>query len=910
MNPTQLGGAAAATTLRRTVIANKPGETPQSESESESEQETKPPLIRKATLETEEDLKTLISLGKTRTITRQIELKIKEEKDGSAASSTPTASSTTSTSPTLAPRSPRSGSSPPRIEAATPNRRSRTLSLLSRSPHQIFDRKRAFSASEELAKTSSSLEGFETDSDSMDTSNEEESTSYISSSSGSNIMSTTRNITIPKAEKTLVSIVSSETKVTTQELVDSTTKDGENTTASTPTQTSGLEEYLPTQKRLTRTKLDKRSSVARDDESPANSSVLGRHRLPSSSTLLKYFEENPVDASEDESEGSSQGQTTLDDISAGEDEKGSKTKRGDKLRRLKEKRNGDSTDFSSGEDTPTSTPNSPAKPKRQSSKLRLLNMDFKHSSSHQESVSPRAPHVPKADIGGALEVHSSGSNRNLFKEKGGDLEEQRKIWGMLSSPLSPRSTAVQVFRNSISVDKQENEKSEKISTSSSNSISNVAISNASESTKKKPASRDSVILPPVSDSSSDKMDRSTKDTLSYLEKQKKKLVSEVHKLTEDLGNLTQSIEKLQDKKKRLLAVCGKLDEERKALSLRTSKITSTPSPSEANKRKIKDKDKERSNSFTSFDPSFVEFGKLLSLIPGRSGAMVYCCYVNGWECVAKQIDLTSARPAKVESLQREVDILSGQVTPHPNIVKYLGHESTATKLTLFISKYDSTLRHVLDEQRKKGERYPPAKIAKYGLEILSGLQHLHSLSIMHRDLKADNVFVRVGSSGQITKLVIGDFDTAKKITPYAKAASFVGTAGFMAAEVFKRNTLEEDPSAIKGYSFKADIFSYGMLLYELITLKRPYEEIEMPVINIFDEVEKGAPPRVQACDLNSMFSPLINLHRQCIQRNPEDRPPLEKIAEELTSISLDSTSVPPPLLTYTSYSNLHHVNKI
>ena len=65
--------------------------------------------------------------------------------------------------------------------------------------------------------------------------------------------------------------------------------------------------------------------------------------------------------------------------------------------------------------------------------------------------------------------------------------------------------------------------------------------------------------------------------------------------------------------------------------------------------------------------------------------------------------------------------------------------------------------------RKKGERYPPARIAKYALEILNGLQHLHSLSIMHRDLKADNVFVRVGSSGQITKLVIGDFDTAKKV---------------------------------------------------------------------------------------------------------------------------------------------------
>jgi serine/threonine protein kinase len=87
------------------------------------------------------------------------------------------------------------------------------------------------------------------------------------------------------------------------------------------------------------------------------------------------------------------------------------------------------------------------------------------------------------------------------------------------------------------------------------------------------------------------------------------------------------------------------------------------------------------------------------------------------------------------------------------------------------------------------------------------------------------------------------------------------------------------------FFFFLAVFSYGMLLYELITLKRPYEEIEMPVINIFDEVEKGVPPRVQACDMNSMYSPLIALHRNCVQKIPEERPTLEKVRDDLQALT-------------------------
>jgi hypothetical protein len=98
-----------------------------------------------------------------------------------------------------------------------------------------------------------------------------------------------------------------------------------------------------------------------------------------------------------------------------------------------------------------------------------------------------------------------------------------------------------------------------------------------------------------------------------------------------------------------------------------------------------------------------------------------------------------------------------------------------------------------------------------------------------------------------------------------------------------------------------------MLLYELLTLKRPFEEIEAPIINIFEEIEKGGLPHIQQCDLTSPYSSLITLHRSCVQLQAELRPSLESILHTLRTLfrqySLrQSTSTPSLPLTHSSSS--------
>jgi len=171
----------------------------------------------------------------------------------------------------------------------------------------------------------------------------------------------------------------------------------------------------------------------------------------------------------------------------------------------------------------------------------------------------------------------------------------------------------------------------------------------------------------------------------------------------------------------------------------------------------------------------------------------------------------------VECFEKEITILE-KLHYHKNIVRYLFHEHTNKKLRLFMTKYSCNLRDILIERTvfNKGP-YFPSDISRFALDIIRGLEFLHKNNVLHRDLKTDNIFVSLNERKLISFLSIGDFDTAKIISRRAGAKTVIGTPSYMAPEVFQSNAKNS------GYTLKADIFSFGMVLYELISLMRPYE---------------------------------------------------------------------------------------
>ncbi len=86
---------------------------------------------------------------------------------------------------------------------------------------------------------------------------------------------------------------------------------------------------------------------------------------------------------------------------------------------------------------------------------------------------------------------------------------------------------------------------------------------------------------------------------------------------------------------------------------------------------------------------------------------------------------------------------------------------------------------------------------------------MHSKNILHRDIKTQNIFI---SQGDILKL--GDFGISKQVeTLNANNQTACGTPYFMAPEVCHG----------KPYDSKADVWAVGVILYELVTLKKPFD---------------------------------------------------------------------------------------
>jgi len=248
----------------------------------------------------------------------------------------------------------------------------------------------------------------------------------------------------------------------------------------------------------------------------------------------------------------------------------------------------------------------------------------------------------------------------------------------------------------------------------------------------------------------------------------------------------------------------------------------------------------------------------------------------------KQVLFISCEPQLVESLEHEI-ILYEKLPYHKNIVRYLFHEKTDRELRMFMTRYNCNLRQCLIERKeeiksKTADYYYAFEVRNFALEIIKGLEYLHSNSILHRDLKSDNVFVIFDERHEISTLSIGDFDTAKHITRKGSGLSVIGTPRFMAPEVFLSK------GKVGNYTFKADVFSWGMLLYELITLMRPYEE--KSTNQVPDIIMAGLKPDINT-NLYTLsgYAALIKLHHNCIALQPENRPEVLTIREFLESMS-------------------------
>jgi len=164
------------------------------------------------------------------------------------------------------------------------------------------------------------------------------------------------------------------------------------------------------------------------------------------------------------------------------------------------------------------------------------------------------------------------------------------------------------------------------------------------------------------------------------------------------------------------------------------------------------------------------------------------------------------RQKSKDQLTKEIKIQ--QKCNYPKIVKVNNHFED-TKSVYIIQEYCTN--YTLSDLLVKRGRLTECEVQCYMFQLIQGLKYLHSNRIIHRDLKPSNLFL-----DKNMELKIGDFGLIAIVSKdNERRKTRCGTLEYMAPEIYENND--------KGYLFEVDIWSMGVIMYQLLTGQLPFK---------------------------------------------------------------------------------------
>ncbi|KAF9562804.1 Pkinase-domain-containing protein [Agrocybe pediades] len=251
------------------------------------------------------------------------------------------------------------------------------------------------------------------------------------------------------------------------------------------------------------------------------------------------------------------------------------------------------------------------------------------------------------------------------------------------------------------------------------------------------------------------------------------------------------------------------------------------------------------------------FQRLETIGKGAYGSVHKGKHIPTGNIVALKIINLDTSDDDVGDIQREVALLS-QLRDAPNVTKYYGCFLDGPRVWIAMELAHGGSVLSLMKASKDGcieEKY----VAVIIREVLVALAYLHKVPVIHRDMKAANVLITATG-----KVMICDFGVSALLaTTSSKRNTLTGTPYWMAPEVVQ---------TVPAYDTKADIWSLGIMIYEMIKGTPPHSNLDK--FQVMDLIPRIKPPRLSETEGGKDMRDFMSF---CLKESPLERLPADEL---------------------------------
>lgn len=237
--------------------------------------------------------------------------------------------------------------------------------------------------------------------------------------------------------------------------------------------------------------------------------------------------------------------------------------------------------------------------------------------------------------------------------------------------------------------------------------------------------------------------------------------------------------------------------------------------------------------------------------------------------VAKRISIDGLTSEQEAAARRESKILRG--LRHPHIVRYLSSwVDRAEGELVIVQEYLSggDLAKAIKAAGERQHRFEEARVLRWFAQLWHALQYCHAQSLIHRDLKPNNVFL----SGDLDGAHLGDFGVSKPLASGTGLTdTYVGTHLYMSPEILQKGA----------YGLKSDVWGLGSIFYEVCALARPFETPEGTTFSTLEAIVSSEGPRPFPAATG--YQPALEaMCRRMLDKSAASRPSLGQLLQQHT----------------------------